>query len=110
MIEIDTGNAADATLGIPDWFVDLMPEGTPEDRLIHQYAYHLIGKLAEYRSMKFARKHLLLHWAFLRRLADTHPEIFDEAIGAYAEAWAASDPRRAVPDNDDNLATRIEHV
>lgn len=99
MIVIDTGERADATLGIPDWFVDLMPEDTPEDRLIHQYAYHLIGKLAEYRSMKFARKHLLLHWAFLRRLADTHPEIFDEALGAYAEAWAASsDPRRAVPD------------
>lgn len=111
MIEIDTGNATDATIGIPDWFVDLMPEGTPEDRLIHNYAYHLIGKLSEYRSMKFARKHLLLHWAFMRRLADTHPEIFDEAVAAYAEAWAASvDPRRTASGIDDENDQRIEHV
>ncbi len=95
MIVIDTGErAADPLLGIPDWFIDQMPDDMPQDRLIHQYAYHLIGKLAEYRSMKFARKHLLLHWGFLRALADTHPEIFDEAIAAYAEVWAVSfDPR-----------------
>lgn len=96
MIQIDTGDrAADPTLGIPDWFIDQMPEDMPEARLVHQYAYHLIGKLSEYRSMKFARKHLLLHWGFLRALADTHPEIFDEAMTAYAEVYAASDvPRR----------------
>ena len=89
MIVIDTGErAADPLLGIPDWFIDQMPEDMPQDRLIHQYAYHLIGKLSEYRSMKFARKHLILHWGFLRALADTHPEIFDEAIAAYAEVWA----------------------
>lgn len=98
MIVIDTGAPTDDPLrGIPDWFIDMMPTDTPQDRIIHQYAYHLIGKLAEYRSIKFARKHLLLHWGFLLRLADTHPEIFDEALGAYAEAWAASsDPRLTV--------------
>ncbi len=94
MIHIDTGDRADATLGIPDWFIDQMPEDMPQDRLIHQYAYHLIGKLAEYRAMKFARKHLLLHWGFLRALADTHPEIFDEAMAAYAEVFAASEVPR----------------
>lgn len=111
-IQIDTGNtAADGALGIPDWFIDLMPEGTPEARLVHQYAYHLIGKLTEYRSMKFARKHLLMHWAFLQRLSDMHPEIFDEAIGAYAEVWAASvDPRRTESGIDDENAKRNEHV
>ena len=112
MIVIDTGApAADPLLGIPDWFVDLFEEGTPQERIIHQYAYHLIGKLAEYRSMKFARKHLLLHWGFLRALADTHPEIFDEALGAYAEAWAASaDPRRTDSGIDAENEQRIEHV
>lgn len=112
MIVIDTGaTAVDPLLGIPDWFTDLLPQDMPQDRIIHQYAYHLIGKLSEYRSMKFARKHLMLHWGFLHRLADTHPEIFDEAIAAYAEAWAASvDPRRTASGIDDETEQRIEHV
>ena len=95
MIVIDTGApATNPLLGIPDWFIDMMPEDTPQDRLIHDYAYHLIGKLASYRAMNFARKHLILHWGFLRALADTHPEIFDEAMSAYAEVYAASDVPR----------------
>ena len=90
-LTIDTGaQSPDATNSIPDWFVDLMPEGTTPDRLTHDYAYHLIGKLGSYRSMKFARQHLLQHWAFLRQLADSHPEVFDEVMVSYSEAFAAS--------------------
>lgn len=112
MIVIDTGApAANPLLGIPDWFIDMMPEDMPQDRIIHQYAYHLIGKLSEYRSITFARKHLLLHWGFLRALAETHPEIFDEAMAAYAEVYAASDvPRLTASGFDDTREQRIEHV
>jgi hypothetical protein len=31
-----------------------------------------------------------MHWGFLSRLAEIHPEIFDEVLSAYAEVWAAS--------------------
>jgi hypothetical protein len=88
---IDTGAPQiNPTQGVPDWFVDMMPEGTPPERIMHNYAYNLIGKLSDYSSMKFARKHLMMHWGFLSRLAEIHPEIFDEVLSAYAEVWAAS--------------------
>ncbi len=88
---IDTGAPQiDLTHGIPTWFQDEMPEGTTPERMMHQYAYHLIGKLSSYSSMKFARRHLTGHWAFLSRLAEIHPEIFDEVLATYAETWAAS--------------------
>lgn len=80
----------DVTHGIPDWFMDLMPEGTAPERAMHQYAYHLIGKVAEYKSMKFARRFLVGHWPFLARLAEIHPEIFDEVLASYAEVWATA--------------------
>lgn len=87
-MKIDVGAPQiDVTHGIPDWFMDLMPQGESPERAVHQYAYHLIGKLAEYRSMKFARRFLTGHWLFLARLAETYPEIFDEVLATYAEVW-----------------------
>lgn len=88
---IDTGAPQiDVTHGIPDWFMDLMPEGTTPERAMHQYAYHIVGKLSEYHSSKFARRFFLGHWPFLGRLAEIYPEIFDEVMTAYAEVLAAS--------------------
>jgi hypothetical protein len=86
---IETG-PADVAHGIPDWFVDQMPADASPERLMHQYGYHLLGKLREYKADTPRRKHLLLHWSFLQRLAGVHPEIFDEVLAAYAEGWAAS--------------------
>jgi hypothetical protein len=88
---IDTGAPQiDVTHGIPDWFRDQMPAGATPERLMHQYGYHLMGKLADYRSDDARRKHLLMHWPFLQRLAGVHPDIFDELLNAYFEAWLAS--------------------
>lgn len=86
---IDTGVAPQREYLIPAWFIDQMPEDISDERLAHQYAYHLIGKISEYKSMKFARLQLIGHWQFLRSLADSHPEIFDEVIAVYAEKWAS---------------------
>jgi hypothetical protein len=77
--------------GIPTWFQDEMPDDITPERMAHNYAYHLIGKLSGYKSMKFARKHLIGHWPFLLRLSEIHPEIFDEVLATYAEVWAAAE-------------------
>jgi hypothetical protein len=99
--QIDTGAPQiDITHGIPTWFQDEMPEDMPPERLMHNYAYHLIGKLGTYKSMMYARRHLVGHWPFLQRLADIHPEIFDEVMTAYAEVYALAEvPRSAAPSN-----------
>jgi hypothetical protein len=88
---IDTGApAVDLTHGIPDWFQDEMPPGTTPERMMPQFAYNLIGKLGEYKSADARRKCLLAYWPFLQRLAAVHPDIFDELLSSYSEAWLAS--------------------
>lgn len=85
-IVIETGVAADPVMNeIPDWFHDLMPPGTPTERVVHQYGYHLVGKLANYKSQKFARICLISNWRFLRYLAESHPGVFDEVLATYSE-------------------------
>ena len=86
--EIDTG--ADRRVAIPDWFVDTYQTPPEESRLIHDYAYHLIGEMngdnpANAKTMRTIRKHALMNWGFLRALADEHPDVFDEFWTAYAE-------------------------
>lgn len=90
MIEIDTGVSEDNPLRlVPDWFLDRCNDPQDVCRVVHDYAYHLIGALENPRSMATVRKHTLAQWSFLRALADLHPEVFDEFICAYAERFHA---------------------
>lgn len=88
MLIIDTGIAADDPRRfMPDWFLDRNDTGDTR-RLVHDYAYHLIGALHDPKAMRTVRKHTVAQWSFLRHLADEWPEIFDEFWTVYAERFA----------------------
>lgn len=75
----------DARSMVPDWFLDQSPAGAGERTIAHDYAYHLIAEFTKPKTMKTVRRRLLTNTEFLHRLAEIHPEIFDEVICAYAE-------------------------
>ena len=82
---IDTGKPEfDPIDLIPDWFRDVNQSATAE-RMIHDYGYHLIGALGNPVKVETCRKHMMREWAFLRLLAETWPDVFDEYLIAYAE-------------------------
>ncbi len=85
--DIDTGviDRHPADLFVPDWFHDLMDPATPPDRILHNYAYHLIGALKNPKKMDTVRRHTLANWAFLQALSERYPTVFDEFMVAYAE-------------------------
>jgi hypothetical protein len=76
---------------IPDWFKDQYAVTPDTSRLMHDYAFHLIGALQNPVKMETVRKHTLAQWNFLRHLADMHPDVFDEFICAFAERAMAFD-------------------
>lgn len=86
--QFDTGpTPIDAFQGVPDWFRDLMPADAAPEKVMHDYGYHLIGEIKEPKTFKTVRKRILAHWSFLQRLAETHPDVFDELLAAYGERW-----------------------
>ena len=84
---IDTGTERSAIDYVPGWFLDQYDTVPDERRVVHDWAYHLIGALAQPRTMATVRKHTLAQWHFLRILADQWPDVFDEFWSAYAERW-----------------------
>lgn len=84
-IDDDTIPPTDARAIIPDWFMDQQPEDISEEKAAHDYAYHLIAHFKQPKLMKTVRAHFFARQHFLKRLAEIHPEIFDEVICAYAE-------------------------
>jgi len=89
---IDTGLAERRPIeGVPDWFRDGCPEGTPDDAIMRSYAYHVIGEMNNPKTMKTVREHFLAKWKFIRDIADLDPALFDEIIAAYAEQWLMRD-------------------
>ena len=87
---IDTGTQDRKPIdAVPDWFRDIYAADTEDARVIHDYAYHLIGALKEPKKMETVRRHVLAQWWFLRDLAEIHPDVFDEFLAAYAERWVS---------------------
>lgn len=87
-ITIDTGvtqSAVDPIAMVPTWFRDFYADNEDPARIIHDYGLHLAAALNNPKKMETVRRHTLAQWEFLRCLAETHPEIFDEFIVAYAE-------------------------
>ena len=83
---IDTGPVTHpADRLIPDWFLDGAPPDADKNRLMHDYAYHVIGAMRNPVKLETVRRHVLAEWAFVAELAKTHPAVFDELICAYAE-------------------------
>ncbi|MDZ7906206.1 MAG: hypothetical protein U5N55_10835 [Cypionkella sp.] len=70
---------------IPSWFKDMHQEAVDPRRLMHDYAYHLIGALQTPKTIKTVRKHTLAQWEFLQLLADEWPDVFDEFWTVYIE-------------------------
>lgn len=89
---IDTGTQ-EVTIAtfISDWFKDQYPENTPVEKLAHDYAYHLIGALKNPKMMKTVRTHFVAQFPFMQRLAEMHPDVFDELVAAYTERWMTFD-------------------
>ena len=88
---IDTGPAPSVRDHLPDWFKDTYGDqidAISDDRLIHDFGYCLIGEAQNRikpKTLKTVRDRWLFHWGFIRTLAETHPDVFDELIVAYAE-------------------------
>jgi hypothetical protein len=87
--EIDTGNTTPGMEYVPGWFLDQYNIVPDDARVVHDWAYHLIGAVNNPKKMETVRKHLLAQWGFLRVLADVHPAVFDELLVAYGERWAS---------------------
>lgn len=90
MFKIDTGHAVAPVIEmIPDWFRDDYGSEDPDERrIVHDYAYHLIGEMLDPkgpRKVETVRRHMLAKWGFLKALADMHPDVFDEFFTTYAE-------------------------
>lgn len=93
-ITIDTGITkadTDPIVMVPTWFRDFYADDADTARIIHDYGLHLAAALKNPKKMETVRKHTLAQWDFLRSLAETHPDIFDEFIVAYAERAQAFD-------------------
>lgn len=84
--EIDTGTDARPQYLVPDWFRDMQPDAD-ENRLLHDYAYHLIGAMQNPKMFKTVIDHSLANWAFLRALGEEHPDVFTEYWAAFIERW-----------------------
>lgn len=85
---IDTGTPDDANsvkAMIPDHVLDTLPPDVSDDDAAREFAYHMIWKIQQPKTMDTVRRHYLAQWNFLGRLAAIHPEIFDEVQAAYAE-------------------------
>ena len=83
---IESGPIADDPLRfVPDWFRDVYAVEPEPRRVLHDYAYHLIGSMTNPKKVETVRKHVLSQWGFLQVLSVEHPEVFDEFWCAYAE-------------------------
>lgn len=83
---IDTGVQEFTPLDlIPDWYRDIHPIGTPPEKVMHDYGYHLIGAMNNPKKLETVRTHVLAQWRFIAALAAVHPGVFDEIMTAYAE-------------------------
>lgn len=75
----------DARTMIPDFIMDYLDETADERTAAQAYAYHLIWTFKQPKMLKTVRRKLLQANAFLNRLAEIDPDLFDEVICAYAE-------------------------
>lgn len=75
----------DARTLIPDYILDELPDGASEGQAAQEYAYHLIWRMQQPKTLKTVRRHMLASNAFMMRLAEINPEVFDEVLCAYAE-------------------------
>jgi hypothetical protein len=91
---IDTGTPEDVAsikTYIADFILDALPEDVSDEKAAHDFAYHIIWKINQPRTMDTVRKHYLANWGFLFRLAEIDPDLFDEVQSAYAERALAFD-------------------
>lgn len=86
---IDTGtpddNAVSIKALISDFVLDELPTDVSDEDAARAFAQHIIWKIQQPKKMETVRKHYLMQWAFLARLAVILPEYFDEVQSAYAE-------------------------
>lgn len=92
---IDTGtpeeNANSIKALIPAFVLDELPESVTDEDAAKAFAYHMIWKIQQPKTMDTVRKHYLANWSFLFRLADILPDHFDEVQAAYSERALAFD-------------------
>lgn len=78
-------NAMSIKAFIPDFVLDELPESATDEEAARAFAYHMIWKIQRPKKMETVRKHYLMQWAFLGRLAVIDPEMFDECQRAFAD-------------------------
>lgn len=92
---IDTGtpeaNEISIKAYISNYVLDDLPEGVSDEKAAEAFAHHIIWKMAQPKTMATVRKHYLANWAFLARLAQIDPEMFDECQRAYGDRAYAFD-------------------
>ena len=92
---IDTGtpeqNEISIKAFISDFVLDELPADVSDEAAARAFAYHIIWKIQQPKTMDTVRKHYLAQWAFLGRLAAILPDHFDEVQAAYAERALAFD-------------------
>lgn len=91
---IDTGTPEDANTikaFIPDFVMDELPADVSDEDAARAFAYHMIWKIKQPKTMDTVRKHYLANWSFLFRLAEILPDHFDEVQAAYSERALAFD-------------------
>ena len=92
---IDTGtpeaNELSIKAFISDFVLDELPADVTDEAAAIAFAYHIIWKIKQPKTMDTVRKHYLANWAFLARLAVMLPDHFDEVQCAYAERALAFD-------------------
>ncbi len=92
---IDTGttdqNTDSIKAFISDFVMDELPEDVSDEDAARAFAYHMIWKIQQPKTMEAVRRHYLANWAFLYRLAHLLPEHFDEVQAAFSERALAFD-------------------
>ena len=83
---IDTGAPQQRTLRdmLPDWFLDQQPNAATEAQLAFTYGQWIIAEALRPKKAATVRDHLLAKWRVLPRIAEHHPEVFDEILVTYA--------------------------
>lgn len=89
-INIDTTPETIKTY-ISDFVLDELPDDVSGEDAARAYAYHMIWKIQQPKTMDTVRKHYLANWTFLLMLAELLPDHFDEVQQAYSERSLAFD-------------------
>lgn len=102
----------DAREWIDTHVMDELPDGVSEADAAQAFAYHMIWKMQQPKTIATVRKHMLAKNRFLLRLAEIQPDLFDEVMCAYAErALTFDQPMRPSPSvvSADQTHAHVKH-